>query len=260
MPGPNHDEFRAMIRRFLSCPVRRGGILIFLVLSSLTTPVLSLDGPVQTSRLVVTRWQGQTLGWNSEGEASWLQDSAGNLRLDLLAGYGTLDSLLDWQGAEGWTLILASTGDGTINRWNEEWQLLDSSLAGWIRFLAAVTGPDEALDIPDHVRLRGGGAQMIQDRGPWQFIPRIHRYEVGELKQGPRSLRDISRQRGLGKGGEETMVRWRPLDGTEFRFALSTSRYPGQILVGQPRVYSVSFDSAVAFLPWWSLRQALSFD
>ena len=244
-----------------SCRSWRNGVLAGVLLLLVLVPggrVRGEDGPLESDqRLFYTSWKVEFLNRSQRGACCWLADGEGNLRAEIQIGKGNLDSLLDWRGDSGWTLIDAVDGDGTMSRWFEEWQPVDPELRGWVRFLPSVLNPEGALALPPGIRVLESGQAIVPARGPFTGVPAVESYEVSSLNTARTRGRALPR-RGLGRGGPEATVRLWRAEQTQARTTVTSSRQAGRLEFLPVQTYRVSFDTA-AFLPWWPLRSVLKF-
>jgi len=236
--------------------LRAGSLVLLVLLLPARAPGRESTSPTE-SRLYFARWKVEFLSRAQSGAVCWLPDAAGNIRAEILIGRGGLGQLLDWSGPDGWTVIAAASGDGTMSRWYEEWRPVDPELDVWIRFLPAVLEPQGPVAVPASVREMAVGGSLAVRRGPFATIPAVETYQVpsgGSVTAGRRGLP----RRGLGRGGPGAVVRlWRQGD-AETRTVITSSRYAGRLMVFSLDTFPVTFDAA-AFLPWWPLRDALTF-
>lgn len=249
------------MRSRTGCPIclaRKGLLALTLILNLVASGAFSAPAEEATSHLVAARWQGNLLNWARSGAACWLQDEAGNLRLEILSGPGGLDDLLDWDGPRGWTLIATAAGQGTLSRWQEEWEPLEGILAVWARFLVAALDPAAVSALPDGVRERAPARALLAGRGPFAAIPAVRTFLVPVTAEAP-TLRARMQSRGLGRGGTEAVVRLSMAGPGGEQRRLTSSRHPGSLVVDGLESFPVTFQPASAFLPWWPLRSLLIF-
>ncbi|PID79660.1 hypothetical protein CSA17_05865 [bacterium DOLJORAL78_65_58] len=242
----------------LRWPSFLAGLLVVLILIPAPKVRGEEDSGPPASRLVFAPWKGEFLNRRSQGACCWLADAEGNLRLEVLLGRGGLDQLLDWDGPDGWTIIVAASGDGTMSGWFEEWRPVDPALLGWVRFLPAVLDPDAAWHGPAGVTALGRGAPpCVPSRGPFANLPTMRSYQL-TAGPGKQDRRRSLVARGLGRGAEGSVVRvWHP-ESPAAGTIVTSSRHAGRLIIMPRETYRVTFDAA-AFLPWWPLRRVVSF-
>ncbi len=257
--------------------------LLLIFQSSFASPTDS------ASRLIYATWEGSAFSHSRQGVCCWIEGNEGEIRLDfsqvgsMAPVVEELSNLLSWKGI-GWTLILGSSGEGTLNQWGQRWSKLNPELEVLIRGLFE--------DLP--VVLNESSTTLL-DGILWGFRPgkmtdallpgqnhhfRIQR-EILSVRQNQRAtdvseagtgnFRDHMVSRGLGRGGVSEMLTveffvpgalddpgaiWIP--GT--KLLISSSRRSGRLELGVLSVVSARHFPPELFLPLWPLETTISTD
>ena len=253
--------------------------------------LLPADCPADetASRSVLARWRATAFGEARQGLCCWVTGPEGALRLEVSAPQRPgeparrIGSLLAWEG-DGWTLILGEPGQGTLNRWREQWRQPPPGLEPLVRAGLADWSDEEIPTSPGGISNRPGGRPSAWRSPSPELRGRIHlerRWEAPLLSLAPGhgpalipgfdpdSFRNRMIRRGSGRGGSAEIVTlefsipaggrraagpWSP--GT--RLLVSSSRRPGQL---QLDLLDSTFHpdlSVEAFLPLWPLGWFLS--
>ena len=241
------------------------------------------------TRAVLAHWQASAFSEARHGFCCWMIDPAGSLRLEISAPAGPWDndqgheSLLAWDG-DGWTLILGEPGQGTLNRWREQWRNSPPGLERLIR-AALSEFPAKEFEIsfdgisPSHKGFRpqprnssSGSARKNHYKRRWEVSSRFLVLDDDQKSiSGPpqESFRVKMIERGSGRGGAAeifTQEFFIPTNGhfdrdpwvPGTRMLLSSSRRPGRL---QLEVVALQLHLEVpseAFLPLWPLDKFLS--
>jgi hypothetical protein len=203
----------------------RGQVPLLILLLWTSLPSFSSAADEPHASLVVARWQIEAFSAVRHGLCCWVTGPQEALRLEITPALdeGTpipsLASVLSWRG-DGWTLVLGQPGQGTLNRWNEQWRNTPPGLEEWIRGCLSrypTQQPSLRSDRPSiRTKLSSPGykwrasgeveaALVTQD---WE-APRLswaNDSESGSVETTS-GFRKRMTQRGRGRGGSEEMVR-----------------------------------------------------
>lgn len=244
-------------------------VCFFTIILIFIGPAAGQESPsLQEQTLYFTSWEGNFLSWHRQGVAIWVTDSQGNLRFEIMLDAedsypGNLHRILDWNGAQGWTVISVVTGGGTFSRWNEEWQQLPAALDSWLRVVVAEASG--GLNLPDHVRdITPGGRSVFLpffENAPHR--PTVKRLQLPGLNaeennfQPPQTLRRQCSARGRGRGGREAVLNISESPSGDGSLRITSSHQPGSIHLGPVRSMAAKFQPEEVFLPWWPLSEIL---
>lgn len=241
------------------------------------------------SPLVFAQWRFEAFGRVTQGLCCWLEGPGDGLRLEVTAPSGENDrlpgseSVLAWRG-DGWTIVLGEPGQGTLNRWHEQWRNLPPGWEEWIRGILA------RYPLQGRSELLSGG--LLRDRN---FLPRLQWRQPGTAaresrfvsweaprlqwtagssempEQREERFRDAMVRRGRGRGGAAEVVRFEFVSAADAAKAgtpwppgsvmnASSSRRPGTLHLEIRQRRAVGTVAPEVFLPLWPLDEFIAPD
>ncbi len=236
-------------------------------------PQLNVEAAT-TAPLNCVVWKGSVFSWQREGIGCWLQDPEGNFRFELMQCRDpdiqeSLQRLLSWEGTQGWTVIAVAGGGGTFSRWHEEWQELTPVLDSWMRTVAILLVPEagaKGLVWPDGVEeITPGGRLLPQPHfSSFGSGQRVRSLQIPSFSADDSSgsesflrLRGKLVERGLGRGGQQTVIQVTGAATEATGLRLTSSHQPGVLYLSQYRSLAAEFLPSEVFLPWWPLNNVL---
>jgi hypothetical protein len=224
------------------------------------------DAAAVRGQLHAATYRASTLGHAARGAAIWLQDAAGNLRLELdqqPAGPDLDAAALLTQRGQGWTVVLAATGAGTVNAWGEPWRTVPAGLGAAVRLTTAALQEHKPTGGDDGPPATGRNAAWRAGRGR----PQAERHPIAPVVAADSSAVVAGRawraglaETGLGRGpgGELLVLTWRPGEATAApRLEARLSGRPGRIVLTGQLPDTVSYYTPEVFVPLWPLGDAL---
>lgn len=250
---------------------------------------LAVLGAEPGSKLVLANWRATAFSQSRQGSCCWTTGLEGALRLEVsLQTPGNqpgpeFGPLLAWNG-EGWTVILGEAGQGTLNRWGQEWK---NTPPGIERLIRAILSDFTHEEFHFSSFIAAGGSGHFRPRPPisstgilgeryikrrWEAIGLLLTEETVEISsRDPGSFRNRLTGRGQGRGGSAEMITmelflpiageipdnsWVP--GT--RLLVSSSRRSGHLQLDVVDSLNPGEIPSEAFLPIWPLGNFISVD
>ena len=255
------------------------------MLLSMTILVFFLSGPPAVeptgghAYLTSTKWSASAFSHNAGGSVCWVMGDDGSLRVEVLidpegagqdanqvgSGGGVdLESLMTWTG-DGWTLVLGPDGNGTLNGWGKEWEMVPADLSRAVRLITA-----SMQEFPIRPGDFSFASSVAQSRGN-AVIPRprmlgadawgeadtdVWRYQMTSSDTPGFRKKMTARGRGAGGVGEILVLHWRRASGQQgYALSVGSSRRPGTLNLDPPRNLAVDKPDPEVFLPLWPLSQ-----
>lgn len=225
-----------------------------------TTAAATDDRP---GMLQVAFYEASAFSHRDSGTFLWLTGPDGILRLEVRRGSGggtlreTLDPLLAQRG-QGWTAILAGSGDETLNAWGQEWRRPPPGAAAVVQLAgeALLAGPPAGSRSTGVWRAAGGVIPVRKHR-----IPSLREADLGRFR--PPGFRSALTRRGAGRGGDDEMLtlRWRQAPAERLPvLEVSATRRPGRLELRHIGSRAVHYAYPEAFVPLWPLIDLVIFD
>lgn len=200
-----------------------------------------------TGLLVVAQYEASVYSFAETGILLWLEGPDGVMRIEVGRGNrgetaAAATQKLLYRAGAGWTAILSDGKPPTINTWGDVWRTGPEELS-WSAIAmaqAVLAGPEPTGAVP--TRWRAGTARL--------------RHRVDLHGGGPRGFRGDLTFRGYGRGGMGGTLDffWLPDQaGNLPRVEISSSRYPGHIVLAVIDQKSVTYTMPEAFVPLWPL-------
>ncbi len=225
----------------------------------LGTAALAADASTVLHRLP---WRASLPGRHLAGTACWLVPGDGAWRLEIAQRSGATgddawSALLSRRG-EGWCVLAGLDGTVYLAGWGQPLRPLSAPAASRLRLLVRLATGERTAElcrpgdpVPVAVpRFPRAWLRHQPSSGPqpaWLVRwPRSVTAGNG-AEPGSRSLRDRLVGRGRGRGGAGETWRLVPLPAGGWR--LTSSRLPGQLLLGTDRPVEVVYDADLIYLP-----------
>jgi hypothetical protein len=239
----------------------------------------AVEPPEGRAFLTSTNWSASVFSHNAGGSVCWIMGEDGSVRVEVLldpegtgedpgqAGSGgdvNLEALMSWTG-DGWTLVLGPDGNGTLNGWGKEWEMVPADLSSVVRLITA-----SLQNFPIRPVEFSFASSVGQSRGK-AGIPRpgilgsdangeadadVWRYQLTSSDTPGFRKKMTARGRGAGGMGEILVLHWWQSAGQDgYALAIGSSRRPGTLNLGPPRNLAVDMPDPEVFLPLWPLSQ-----
>lgn len=212
-------------------------LVLLLWAASATAAAQAPADDLRDGSLILADWRGAFLGRGVDGSLALLAGPDGSCRAEVTRGAAPPAALLD-RDTEGWTVVLAGSGDGVLQPWGREWSRLDATATAGLRTIADAVA---AAAVGEDVGRRGGMERVV--------LPPAR----------AEGFRAANASRGRGRGGPgEVLVLVRGRGGDAL--AVRSSRRPGALRFSSFRCLPVRYPPAEVFVPLWPLRGLLELE